>query len=180
MPAQATTQPRLPFDPIERAGALWTEHFGDATAMRLATSIMRVQQLLLAELDAALKPYDITFARYEALVLLTFSREGYLPLSKIGERLMVHPTSVTNAIDRLEAQGLVRREPDPDDRRRTRARITDEGRALVGEATKALTSIEFAITGLSPAEQDQAFDLLRRLRASAGDFPERPEPSTSS
>lgn len=172
----AMPQPRLPFDPVERAGSLWSEHFGDPTAMRLATSIMRVQQLLLAELDAALRPYDITFARYEVLVLLTFSRDGYLPLSKIGARLMVHPTSVTNAIDRLEAQGLVRREPDPDDRRRTRARITTEGRTLVSEATKALTAIDFAVTGLTGAEQDQAFDLLRRLRASAGDFPEHPSP----
>ena len=40
-----------------------------------------------------LRPYGITFSRYEALVLLTFSRRGSLPLSKIGERLQVHATS---------------------------------------------------------------------------------------
>jgi DNA-binding MarR family transcriptional regulator len=144
--------------------------------MRLATSVMRVQQLLLAELDAALKPYAITFARYEVLVLLTFSQTGALPLSKIGERLMVHPTSVTNAIDRLEAQGLVRRESDPADRRRTLASLTPAGRELVAEATAALTAIDFAITGLSAAEQDDTFALLQRLRAAAGDFPEEQSP----
>src|SRR5260370_8105743 len=83
--------------------------------MAAVTSIMRAQQILLAELDALLKPYELTFARYEALVLLTFSSSGALPLSKIGERLMVHPTSVTNTIDRLERQGYVRRPPNPND-----------------------------------------------------------------
>ena len=87
--------PRLPFDPIERAGELWVERIGSPTAMRLATSIMRVQQLIISELDAAVKPFGITFARYEVLVLLSFSSTGRLPLSKIGARLMVHPTSVT-------------------------------------------------------------------------------------
>jgi DNA-binding MarR family transcriptional regulator len=47
--------------------------------------------------------------------LLSFSLERVLPLSKIGERLQVHATSVTNVVDRLEAAGLVRREPNPFD-----------------------------------------------------------------
>jgi DNA-binding MarR family transcriptional regulator len=164
------TQPKLPFDPIERAAEIWGERVGESTSMKLATSIMRVQQLILAELDAALKPYGITFARFEVLVLISFSAEGTLPLSKIGERLMVHPTSVTNAIDRLESQGLVRRSPDEADRRRTFAGLTAEGKKVLAAATKALTAIDFAIDGLSAKEQDQTYDLLRTLRSSAGDF----------
>ncbi len=167
-----TETSRLDFDPIERAGQLWHEHFGEATdEMLLATSIMRVQQLMLARLDAALKPFGITFARYEVLVLISFSRTGSLPLSKIGERLMVHPTSVTNAIDRLESQGLVVREADGTDRRRTLASLTAEGRRVVDEATRALHDIDFAVDGLEPAQQRQAFDLLRAMRSAAGDFP---------
>jgi DNA-binding MarR family transcriptional regulator len=164
----------LPFDPIDRAAELWQRHFGDPTSMQLVTSVMRVQQLLLAKIDLALKPYGITFARYEVLVLLTFSRAGSLPLSKIGERLMVHPTSVTNAIDRLEAQGLVRRVPDRDDRRRTLAELTPAGQDVVVGATEALRRIDFAVTGLDPKEQQEAYRLLRGLRASAGDFPADP------
>ena len=162
--------PKLPFDPIERAGEIWSDRIGEATAMKVATSIMRVQQLILAELDGALKPYDITFARYEVLVLISFSAEGTLPLSKIGERLMVHPTSVTNAIDRLEAQGLVKRLPDAADRRRTLAELTATGKDVMTQATKALMAIDFAIDGLSASEQDKTYELLRTLRASAGDF----------
>jgi DNA-binding MarR family transcriptional regulator len=165
------TQARLAFDPIDRAGELWQQHFGDATSMKVVTSVMRVQQLLLAELDALLRPFDITFARYEVLVLLTFSRSGSLPLSKIGERLMVHPTSVTNAIDRLEKQGLVRRSPDTADRRRTLASLTPSGKRLVKRATAALMKADFAITGLAEPAQEQLYELLRQLRAAAGDFP---------
>ena len=92
----------LPFDPIARAAETWEQRFGRSDAMAAVTSIMRAQQILLAELDAVLRPHGLTFARYEALVLLSFSREGALPMRVIGERLMVHPTSATNTIDRLE------------------------------------------------------------------------------
>ena len=161
---------RLEFDPIERAGEIWSRHIGDPTSMRLATSIMRVQQLISAELDAVLRPLGITFARYEVLVLLSFSATGQLPLSKIGERLMVHPTSVTNAMDRLQAQGLVRRVADESDRRRTFAELTTDGEALLAEATAKIMAIDFAVTGLTAEQQDQTYDLLRALRSSAGDF----------
>src|SRR5262245_24338014 len=109
----------LPFDPIERAAAIWERRFGDSRAMAAVTSIMRVQQILLGELDALLRPHGLTFARYEALVLLTFSRTGALPMRLIGQRLMVHPTSVTNIINRLEQQQLVVRRPNPRDGRGT-------------------------------------------------------------
>ncbi|HWJ80936.1 MAG TPA: MarR family transcriptional regulator [Nocardioides sp.] len=161
-------RPRLPFDPIERAGDLWGERIGDPSAMRLATSIMRVQQLLLAEFDRVLKPFGITFARYEVLVLLSFSSSGQLPLSKIGERLMVHPTSVTNAIDRLVDAGLVARTTDDVDRRRVLASLTSDGERTLKEATKALTDIDFGLAALEPEERERAYALLRAVRA--GDF----------
>jgi len=166
-----TGHPHLPFDPIDRAGELWEEHFGEATPMRVTTSIMRVQQLLIGGLDYALKPFDITFARYEVLVLLTFSRTGSLPLSKIGERLMVHPTSVTNAIDRLESQGLVKRTPDTVDRRKVLAALTSKGRRVTAQATKSLNEISFGVQGLDHDDLEQLYVLLRELRAAAGDFP---------
>lgn len=160
-----TGRERLDFDPIERAGTLWEKHVGDASAMRVATSVMRVQQLLSAEFDRVLKPFDITFARYEVLRLLSFSREGRLPLSVIGERLMVHPTSVTNAIDRLVASGLVERVPDDEDRRRVFASLTTEGKQALEWGTKALTDIEFGLAALTPKERDRMFTALRPIRA---------------
>jgi DNA-binding MarR family transcriptional regulator len=160
----------LPFDPIARAGDLWERRWGRSPAMLAVTSIMRAQAILIAELDALLRPYELTFARYEALVLLTFSRSGALPLSKIGERLMVHPTSVTNTIDRLERQGYVRRRPNPRDGRGVLAEITRSGRAAVEQATGDLTTSDFGLGAYDSGELGKIFDVLRSLRVDAGDF----------
>jgi DNA-binding MarR family transcriptional regulator len=160
----------LAFDPIERAASIWRDRFGPADAMAAATSVMRVQQLLLAEFDRICKPYGVTFARYEALVLLSFSRTGALPMAKIGERLMVHPTSVTNTIQRLEAAGFVVREPNPRDGRGTLARITELGADIVDKVTKELMDAEFGLGTLDADGRARLFDLLREVRVAAGDF----------
>jgi len=162
----------LPFDPIERAAAIWQRRFGPARAMAAVTSVMRAHQILLSELDALLRPFELTFARYEALVLLSFSRTGALPLRLIGERLMVHPTSVTNTIDRLERAGLAARRPNPQDRRGTLAEITPAGRQVVQAATAVLMAAEFGLAGYDDSELDDLFALLRSLRVNAGDFTE--------
>src|SRR5258708_6059371 len=128
----------LPFDPVQRAFELWEQRWGESTSMLAVTSLMRAHQLVLAEVDAIVRPYGLTFARYEALVLLTFSRTGALPLSKIGQRLQVHPTSVTNIVDRLAKSGLVDRKPNPEDGRGVLAEITAEGRDVVEKATADL------------------------------------------
>ena len=160
----------LPFDPIARAADIWERRFGDARAMAAVTSIMRVQQILLAELDDRLRPHALTFARYEALVLLTFSRRGALPMRLIGERLMVHPTSVTNTISRLEQQRFVIRRPNPLDGRGTLAEITPAGRAVVDRATADLMAAGFGLPGYDDAQLTDLFGLLRSRRVQAGDF----------
>ncbi|MDS1270495.1 MarR family transcriptional regulator [Lipingzhangella sp. LS1_29] len=170
----------LPFDPIERAHESWSDRWGHSPAMAAVTSIMRAQQLLIGQLDATLKPYDLTFARYEALVLLTFSSSGTLPLGKIGERLMVHPTSVTNTIDRLEKQGLVRRLRNPRDGRGVLAEITEDGREVVEDATRDLLAIDFGLDCYSDAELGEIHSLFRRLRVSFGDFVPDPDDESSS
>jgi DNA-binding MarR family transcriptional regulator len=160
----------LPFDPIQRAAELWEERVGPARTMATVTSVMRVQQILLSAVDTALRPHGLTFARYEALVLLDFARRGSLPMRVMGERLQLHPTSVTNIVDRLEADGLVRRTPHPTDRRTTLVEITPAGSALLKEATESVTDIRFGLAGLTPEEEHQLTDLLSRVRHAAGDF----------
>jgi len=160
----------LPFDPIERAAERWEETWGPASAMRVATSIMRAQQILLARYDELLKPHGLTFARYEVLVLLRFSRFGALPLVRIGERLMVHPTSVTNSIDRLEQAGFVERRPNPRDGRGTLAAITESGLSVVEAATKDLMDADFGLGCLDEKGRDHVVQGLTTLRLDAGDF----------
>ena len=162
----------LPFDPVAEARRNWLEGGWDEAAggMAFVTSIMRVHQIFLARVDEVLGPLDLSFARFEALRLLAFSRKGRLPLGKIGERLQVHPASVTNVIDRLEADRLVRRVPHPTDGRTTLAAITPKGRRLVAIATDALNTKVFEQTGLTDAQLEALIDTIAELRESAGDF----------
>ena len=97
--------PPLHFDPIEEARRQWDQRWDDRSrdTMAAATSIMRAQQVVLAAVDEALRPFGLTFARYEALMLLSFARRGALPLGKMSQRLMLHQASVTNIINRFEA-----------------------------------------------------------------------------
>jgi DNA-binding MarR family transcriptional regulator len=161
---------KLPFDPIDEAARQWGRRWEAVPQMHAVTSLMRVQQLVLGQLDEILRPHGLTFARYEALVLLVFSREGALPLGKMGERLQVHATSVTSLVDRLEAAGLVVRRRHPEDGRAVLAEITDEGRATVEKATADLVEARFALSSLSDDELGSLSDLLRPVRRDAGDF----------
>jgi DNA-binding MarR family transcriptional regulator len=162
----------LGFDPIEEAGRQWRKHWGPAAAapMMTVTSVMRVQQIWLARLNETLAPFELTFARYEALMLLYLSRTGALPLGKIGARLQVHPTSVTNLIDGLEKLGYVVRTPHPEDRRTTLAAVTSRGRDVASAATDALNESRFGTEPLRPAELRSLTDVLTRARREAGDF----------
>jgi DNA-binding MarR family transcriptional regulator len=162
----------LPFDPVAVARQHWVDAGWEAEApgMALVTSVMRVQQIFLARVDEVLSPHGLTFARYELLMLLTFSSGGQMPLGKISARLQVHAASVTNAVDRLEDKGLVRRMPHPFDGRTVLAVLTPAGRDLARVATADVNEQVFASLGVSADEADQIFTLLAGLRRSAGDF----------
>jgi len=166
------TRPELPLDPIREAERLWTEHGwqDSAPGMAAVTSLMRAHQLVLSRVEAVLRPLDVTFARYEVLMLLVFSSRGTLPMSRIGTRLQVHQTSVTNAVDRLERAGLVRRVPHPSDRRSTLIEITRSGREVADTATRRLNETVFADPGLTRRDTTTLVEILARLRQQAGDF----------
>ena len=159
------TAPALPFDPIARAAQTWAERIGPATSMSAVTNIMRVQQILQATVDDRLKPHGLSFARYEALVLLSFSQRGSLPMRMMGERLQLHPTSITNIVDRLESDGLVRRVADPEDRRSIRAVITDIGRDRERAGSTALSDVQadvaHALSRFDAAHIESALSALK-------------------
>lgn len=161
----------LAVDPIAEAKRQWLAHgWTDAAAgMTAVTSLMRAQQLMLARVEAALKPFDLSFARYEMLRLLAFTREGRMPMASATARLQVHPTSVTNTVDRLNKAGLLRRLPHPIDGRAAVLELTDDGRALVDDATVALNEV-FENIGLDEADVTELVSIVARLRKSAGDF----------
>lgn len=142
--------------------------------MMATTSIERCHQIVLSRIDAALAPHNLTFSRFEALALLSFTRKGELPLGKIGERLQVHAASVTNTVNRLEEDGLVERRPHPGDGRTVLAVITELGRKTVADAAEDLGDIEFGLAAESGDVDDVDFEAiahaLRPVRRDAGDF----------
>lgn len=167
-------------DLLREARRQWELHWGDepAPSMAAITTLMRAQQILMAHLNELLLPFDLTFARYEALMLLFFSRDGALPLGKIGERLQVHPTSVTSLIDRLERSGYVSRVPHPSDRRTTLAELTPPGREVAENATAVLNEDRFGMGSLDTESHEALILLLDRIREMGGDVVHDSLPST--
>lgn len=160
-----------PLDPIAEAKRQWVRHGWTEAAdgMAMVTSLVRVHQLLTERIDGLLRPLDLTFARYEVLRLLAFSRRP-MPMTRLGSLLQVHPASVTNAVDRLEAQGFVIRERGEHDGRVVLASITEEGRAVTERATERLNGEVFAEPGLEQADVTQLTELLTAYRSQAGDL----------
>lgn len=124
---------------------------------------------MLGQVERALRPFDLSFARFELLRLLAFTREGRLPMASAIARLQVHPTSVTNTVNRLERDGLVIREPHPQDGRAVLLTLTDRGRDVIEQATPALNEV-FATLGLSQEDTIELVRVLARFRKDAGDF----------
>ena len=162
----------LPRDPIADAQRNWEGNGwgNEAAPMAAVTAIMRTQQILLARIETALKPFGLTFARYELLALLSFARSGALPMNKASALLQVHPTSVTNAVDRLEGAGLVARSPHPTDGRTTLIELTAEGRTVAKSATAVLNTEVFGQSGFAQDDVDQLIRILGSFRRNAGDF----------
>lgn len=155
----------LPFDPVAEARRHWVDRWQAGEHMAAATSLMRAHQLVLAAVEDELRPFGLTFSSYEALMLLSFSRRGEMPLGKMSDRLMVHPASITNTVDRLEERGLVERRRDEHDKRRILAAITPAGRQVAMEATEPLNKIQFGLGMLDEPEAAAINAVLRRVRA---------------
>ncbi|MFP3883762.1 MAG: MarR family winged helix-turn-helix transcriptional regulator [Actinomycetota bacterium] len=157
-------------DPIAEAKRQWLDHGWEeaASGMAAVTTITRVQQILAGRVEERLAPYGLTFARFEILRLLGFTRSGMLPMGKISDRLQVHPASVTSAVKRLEKEGFITRIIDAEDNRVVLAVLQTKGRQLLEPATEAVNDV-FATTGLDDAGLDALVDLLNSIRHHAGD-----------
>ena len=159
-------------DRIDQARANWErEGWADAArGMTVVTSVMRAHQILLARVEETLRPWNLSFPRYELLRLLAFSRSGSLPITKASERLQVHVTSVTSAMKRLLDAGLVERRPHPTDGRTTLVEITEQGRRVVARGTAGPNPRGLPPPGGGPAAHIALIDAISSLRHSAGDF----------
>jgi DNA-binding MarR family transcriptional regulator len=161
-----------PFDVVEASRRVWLERWDPeaASGMAVFTGILRSYQLLNDQVHAVMRRHDLTFARYEVLAWLAMDPESSLTLSWISKTLRIPPATVTNIIDRLEDEKLVRRVPHPSDARTTLAVITPRGRRVATDATRDLNQTVYERIGLSERERSQLIDLLADLRASGNEF----------
>jgi DNA-binding MarR family transcriptional regulator len=152
------------FDPITEARRQWdARELNESLAMTVATSVIHAHQVVSTAIDRSLRPLGLTFARYEVLMLLSFSKAGSLPMSKIAERLLVQPAGVTKLVDKLEADGLVVRKANPSDRRGTLVEIDSHGRRLAKQATELVAAVRFG-ADLPDRDLEHLVTLLGRLR----------------
>ena len=159
------------WDPVERAASHWgVNGFGNGPRLLASLSIIRVEDLIRMHNAVVLQPLHLTHARHEALAVLFFSRDGQMKLSELGQRLLLHPTSITSTVDSLEKLGYVRRAPHPTDRRATMATITEAGRQAISTTSSAMRDNDYWLDALTDAEAEQLFVLLRKVRDAAGDI----------
>jgi DNA-binding MarR family transcriptional regulator len=158
-------------DPIDWVAHYWRkQNLGDPRKFLAMGSLLRLHQLMTAEIDKALKDFDLTRSGYLALSTIQLSENGTRLLSRIATHMIVHPTTVTLLIDKLEGQGLVRRVPHPTDRRATQATITPAGTALMKAVTVALDAVGFGMPGITKAQAGELIAMLTPIRSSAGDL----------
>jgi DNA-binding MarR family transcriptional regulator len=161
-----------PFDVVEASRRVWLERWDPeaASGMAVFTAIFRSYQLLNDQVTNVMKAHDLTFARYEVLTWLATDPESSLTLSWISKTLRIPPATVTNIIDRLEDDQLVRRVPHPSDARTTLAVITPRGQRAATDATRDLNAIVYEEIGLSEPQRSLLVELLAELRASGHEF----------
>ena len=159
-------------DPIAQAREQWISHGWEAEAEPMAaiTAVMRTASISLQRADSILKPHGLTFARFEVLALLGFSKRGSLPMSQASELLQVHATSLTNSVDRLESTGLVRRMAHPTDGRTRLLELTKQGQQVLNAARDDLNELLFAQSNLCASDATELFEILSRFRKASGDF----------
>ena len=152
-------------DPVEEAVRQWAPRYPGARGFRALTSLVRSYAAAVREVDRTLRPLGLTLSRFEILLLLSFSRGGRLPMMRIRDLLLVHGSSVTYLVGRLEEAGWVSRGAHPDDRRVSLVLLTDKGRALVERAAEHLAESGFGVfAALDEERLAQLGDLLDELR----------------
>ena len=137
---------------------------GDHLDMMLVFNLLRTQSRIEPAIDAELRNKGLTGAKFNALLVLDAAADSGLLMSEIGDRLVVSKSNITGLVDRLEAQNLVQRCPEPD-RRAIRVKLTDAGRELTQEILPVYRRIaEDLADCLERDEKQTLISLLTKLR----------------
>jgi len=156
-------------EPLKDARASWKRIYPGSDEFAAAVAILGAERIIASRMIAILGKYSLTMADWSVMTTLKFAETEELPLGKIADVLDVHATTVTNAVDRLEKRGWVRRDPHAFDRRTIRAVLTEKGSKHVAEVQEALAEAKFGLTALAATERRDLAALLIKI---IGDYRE--------
>ncbi|OAA27169.1 transcriptional regulator [Frankia sp. EI5c] len=147
-----------------------------------AEAWLALQALLLGgegyrQLHQACQEVDLPPGALKVLLVLS---AGARPMRELVSTFRLDPSYITSTVDALERRGFARREPHPTDRRAKTVAMTDEGGEVVARVRERMAVPPPSFDVLSPAEQEQLLNLLRRILDAEPDIPEmiRPRPTT--
>ncbi len=158
-------------DSVEWMRQRWLEHQAPQPEHFAAmASLLRTTVVVTEELDRVLKKNQLSRTGYLILITLQMSQDETRPLGQLSKALLVHPSTITMAIDQLEKTGLVRRVPHPSDRRTVLAQLTPQGRQAAERASAALAEVNFGLRDTSEAAAARVAADLRNVREALGDL----------
>jgi len=130
--------------------------------------LLRARAAVAEHVEHRLEPWSLSLAKLRALEQLAAEPEG-LPLGQLAERLCCVKSNVTQLVDRLEADGYVRRLPKASDRRCVVAKITGAGRERFESAVVARDEAEREVLErLNGDDRERLVTLLERLTGEQG------------
>ena len=130
--------------------------------LRLLRVWMKASKAVVENIRKDIESHKINNENFMILELL-YSK-GPHPVQKISEILSIPSGSITYVVDKLEKKGLVKRQPNPNDRRASNVVLTEEGRALFDEIfPKHVATISQNLSFISNEEKEQLIDLLKRI-----------------
>lgn len=157
-------------DSIEWSRRRWIENDGiDPDLFAALGSVLRLEQLVGATLDQLLREYKFNRTAYLVLVTLRLKRDRTLTMGQLSKRLLLHPTTVSLVIDKLQARDLVTRSPHPTDRRTIHATLTDEGVATLTTISESLSKLNYGFQGVDGRMAIVLTETIRRVREDMGD-----------
>lgn len=140
----------------------------DASPMAVFGRLARAKGLLDRSLSHTFRRFGLNGGEFDVLATLRRAGQPYsLTPTELYRSVMLSSGAMTNRLDRLEERGLVRRSPDPEDRRGLLITLTGEGLELIEEAVEAHVEGEEELLGsLDGEDRAQLANLLRKLLAS--------------
>ena len=154
-------------DPVDRNMAEWPAEL-EGIDLDVEAAVQRMQRIVKAiarRMDETLGEFDLSQGEWWVLAHLTWNGPPYRSSpTKLAEKHGLSSGAMTNRLDRLEQAGLVRRQPDPNDRRALYVELTDKGHQVWMDALNAQASKEAVLaSSLNPKELHQLNSLLRKV-----------------